>query len=192
METNDIKVRVNNMTSRTCIIQNGVAQGSVLNVTLFLLTINNIMKPIISPAKAFLYADDLTIICTKTEVITFNRTHLHTPTKLYLNNYLLQEVNSVKLLGIYFDSKLTGKPHISYLTKECNSILNILKTLAANNWGADQDVLINTYPAMIRSKMDYGCMIYSSATASTLKPLDTVHNPALRIATGAFRTSPIS
>ncbi|XP_078051398.1 uncharacterized protein LOC144477544 [Augochlora pura] len=40
--------------------------------------------------------------------------------------------------------------------------------------------------------MDYGCIIYSSAKASSLKPLDIIHNSALRIATGAFRTSPVS
>ena len=35
------------------------------------------------------------------------------------------------------------------------------------------------------------CQIYSSGSKSTLRSLDVVHNQALRICTGAYRTSPI-
>ena len=45
---------------------------------------------------------------------------------------------------------------------------------------------------MIRSKLDYACFIYDSASESSKKLLDTVHHASLRIATGAFRTSPTS
>ena len=44
-------------------IQNGVPQGSVLSVTLFLLAINNIVENIELPVKCCLFADDLTIYC---------------------------------------------------------------------------------------------------------------------------------
>ena len=39
--------------------------------------------------------------------------------------------------------------------------------------------------------MDYGSIVYSSASVSHLKKLDTIQSSALRIATGAFRSSPI-
>ena len=39
--------------------------------------------------------------------------------------------------------------------------------------------------------MDYGSIVYGSARKSYLKPLDTIHHQGLRLALGAFRTSPI-
>ena len=43
---------------------------------------------------------------------------------------------------------------------------------------------------MIRSKLDYACQVYGSAKPSYLKMLNTIQNQGLRLATGAFRTSP--
>ncbi|XP_074026915.1 uncharacterized protein [Leptinotarsa decemlineata] len=47
------------------------------------------------------------------------------------------------------------------------------------------------YRTLIRCKLDYGSIVYNSAQKSTLKQLDIIHNAALRIALGAFCTSPI-
>ena len=44
---------------------------------------------------------------------------------------------------------------------------------------------------MIRSKLDYGCIVYGSARPSYIKLLDTVHHQGLRLSLGAFRTSPV-
>ncbi|GFT71070.1 putative RNA-directed DNA polymerase from transposon BS [Trichonephila clavipes] len=41
------------------------------------------------------------------------------------------------------------------------------------------------------SRIDYGCIAYGSACNSTLQKLDPVHHMALRICSGAFRTSPV-
>ena len=46
--------------------------------------------------------------------------------------------------------------------------------------------------SLIRSKLDYGSIIYGSARKSYLQMLDTVHNQGLRLALEAFRTSPVS
>ena len=39
--------------------------------------------------------------------------------------------------------------------------------------------------------MDYGCIVYGSARPSYLKMLNTIHHQGLRLAIGAFRTSPV-
>ena len=44
---------------------------------------------------------------------------------------------------------------------------------------------------MYHSKLDYGSVIYGSARKSYLKQLDTIHHQGLRLALGAFRTSPV-
>ena len=69
--------------------------------------------------------------------------------------------------------------------------LDIIKVVANQEWGADKTVLLNLYRSLIRSKLDYGCIVYGSARPSYLKMLNTVHHQGLRLALGAFRTSPV-
>ena len=38
--------------------------------------------------------------------------------------------------------------------------------------------------------MDYGCIVYRSASKTALAKLDPVHNQGLRLSLGAFRSSP--
>ena len=56
---------------------------------------------------------------------------------------------------------------------------------------ADRKVLLCLYRALIRSKLDYGCIVYGSARQSYIKRLDIVHNQGLRLCLVIFRTSPI-
>ena len=63
--------------------------------------------------------------------------------------------------------------------------------LAHTDWGADRKVLLRLYRSLIRSKLDYGSIVYGSARKSYLKMLDSVHHQGLRLALGAFRTSPV-
>lgn len=51
--------------------------------------------------------------------------------------------------------------------------------------------LVKLYRALIRSKLDYGCFIYGLTLKSYLKILATIHHAGLRLALGAFKTSPV-
>ena len=57
------------------------------------------------------------------------------------------------------------------------------------DWGADRIVLLRLYRALVRSKLDYGAIVYGSARRSVQKQLDPIRHQGLRIALGAFRTS---
>ena len=57
--------------------------------------------------------------------------------------------------------------------------------------GADIKVSLRLYRALIRSKLDYCCIVYGSARPLYIKRLDTVHNQGVRLCLGAFRTSPV-
>ena len=46
------------------------------------------------------------------------------------------------------------------------------------------------FRSLIRSKLDYGAVVYGSARKSYLRILEPVQNQALRLCLGAFRTSP--
>ena len=74
---------------------------------------------------------------------------------------------------------------------KCLKALDVLKVLSNTNWGGDRSVLLNLYRSLVRSKLDYGSIVYGSARKSYLKCLDTIHHQGLRLALGAFRTSPV-
>ena len=97
-----------------------------------------------------------------------------------------------KFLGILFDRKLSFIPHIKYLKAKCLKALNLLKVLSHTSWGADRTTLLKLYRSIVWSKLDYGCIIYGSARKSYLQMLDPIHNQGLKLALGAFRTSPVA
>ena len=97
-----------------------------------------------------------------------------------------------RFLGLIFDSKLSFIPHIRYLRKSCFLALNVLRILASTFWGADCTPLLQIYQAVVRSKLEYGSIVYGSARPSALKHLDPLQNQGLCLCTGAFHTSPAS
>lgn len=110
---------------------------------------------------------------------------------LYLNFQKLTETDTIKFFGLHFDTKLNWKHHIDQLKAECAKRMKIIKLLSGHQWGADENTLIKIYRALIRSKLDYGSIAYTIAAKTVLKRLETFQNQALRLITGAFRTSPI-
>ena len=53
--------------------------------------------------------------------------------------------------------------------------LNLLKVLSHTSWGADWTTLLKLYRSLVRSKLDYGCIIYGSARKSYLQMLDILY-----------------
>ena len=51
--------------------------------------------------------------------------------------------------------------------------------------------MLRLYISLIRSKLDYGCIVYGSARKSYLQMLDPIHNQGLILCLGSFRTSPV-
>ena len=133
---------------------------------------------------------------------------VHNDPELYLYGLLIPVVDEAKFLGVTFDRKLSFIPHIKYLKAKCLKALNLLKVRSHSSWGADRTILLHLYRSLIRSKLDYGAIVYESARKSYLAMLHTVHHQGLRLAleskkisndqeliqsdpTEAFRTSPV-
>ena len=100
-------------------------------------------------------------------------------------------VAEARFLRLIFDRKLSFIPHLRDLRTRCRKSLDALKIVANSDWGADRKTLLTLYRALVRSKLDYGLIVYGSARPSYLKMLDSVHHSALRICLGSLRTSPI-
>ena len=104
-------------------------------------------------------------------------------------DHLFQLLRNLISLAFYFNRKLSFIPHIKYLKAKCLKALNLIKVFSHTSWGADQTSLLKLYRSLVRSKLDYGCIIYGSARKSYLQMLDPIHNQGLRLALG---TSPVA
>ena len=116
---------------------------------------------------------------------------LFPPLDLSLSRDHISEVSETRFLGLILDSRLTWIPHLKYVKHKCLRSLNLLKCISKKSWGADRKRLLRIYRATVRSQLDYGCQIYASATATSLKMLNSIHHLCIRICMGAFRISPI-
>jgi len=129
---------------------------------------------------------------TKTVCVHFcNQRKLHDDPALTLNGANLPVVDEAKFLGLIFDRKLNFKEHIATIRKKCVAPMNLLRVLSHFDWGADRKILLQLFKSLIRSKIDYGSVVYGAARPSYIKRLESIHNAGLRLCTGAYRTSPI-
>ena len=129
---------------------------------------------------------------TKTQCVHFCQLRaLHPDPVLNIYGSPIPVVEEATFLGLLFDKKLSFIPYIKALKAKCLKALDVLKVLSNTNWGGDRSVLLNLYRSLGRSKLDYGSIVYGSARKSYLKCLDTIHHQGLRLALGAFRTSPV-
>ena len=129
----------------------------------------------------------------KTVAMHFCRNRgVHPDPDLILNGRRIICVEETRFLGLIFDRKLTWASHLRSLKASCLRALDILRVLAHTSWGADRTTLLRLHRVLVMSKLDYGCEVYSSATPNRLKTLDAVHHSGIRLATGAFKSSPIT
>lgn len=104
----------------------------------------------------------------------------------------VDESNHANILGVVFDEGLTFAEHARRLGVRINTRFNLMKSLLGNFFGASQDVLRRIYVATILPILDYGSIAFNSAPQTTLRQLDTIQNNAMRLISGALKSTPIS
>lgn len=68
--------------------------------------------------------------------------------------------------------------------------LNLLKSLAYRNSGLNFHSLTRLYKAFIRSKFEYGAIIFTSLSKSLMYKVEVAQNSVLRTILGAFKATP--
>ena len=123
-------------------------------------------------------------------LIFSHRTKLQPATPLNVQGENIPLVQTYKFLGITLDCTLSFKHHILDIKKRCSRRLNILKCIAGRDWGADRSTLLRLYTSLIRPILDYNAFLFDTISDTHVSSLEAVQNAALRIATGALRTTP--
>ena len=203
-------------------ISSGVPQGAILSPTLFnvmmsdlprntevisseyadditiyctgenILTITNFMQSAINNFYRWTKDWGLSLNQLKTKCMLFTKKHVQ-PIPLNIDNINIEYVREHKFLGVYFDAPgLRWKHHIHYIKDSSINKINLLKSISHHKWGADRQMLLKLYIALVRSRLDYGSIFYNTCCKSHIDKLNVIQNTCLRIATGARKTTPIN
>lgn len=199
----------------------GVCQGGILSPLLFLLYIHRLNEILGTNIKNLQFADDLVIYASgkniqqmiadinlaltklheyfsylklevnaaKSKVLVFGK-HSSIPPVVYNNLPLVLSLEA-KFLGVLFTTSLSWNQYVELIIARANRALNILKSLSKISWGADPKILLMLYKSLVRSHFEYGFLCFGSVHKLVDK-LDKIQNNALRLITGAFKTTPIN
>ena len=149
--------------------EEGVPTGSVLAVTCFGLKINQLpsigfrgrsldtierhLQQAVNAIQEWATRNGFRFAAHKCKVVHFTapRSRAQKPPIVRIGNTILP-VESTKFLGLWWDSHLSFKKHISVLKTQCKEALNLIWVVAHLKWGGDRDTLLMQYRAIVRSK----------------------------------------
>lgn len=94
-------------------------------------------------------------------------------------------------LEVTFDPTLNFKRHIKIIKAKNTKNINIIKILPTNKNGLNAEKLIKVSNTVIRSSLEYGCQIFTTAWKTTQEMLNSIYNNAIRSSIGTLRSSPI-
>ena len=98
--------------------------------------------------------------------------------KLAIDGETINEVDKSKLLGILIDSKLTWKQHIAYVSGKISRGIGMI--IKAGQY-LNKQGLISLYYSFIYPYLTNCNHIWGSTYKTSLKPLITLQNKAVRI-----------
>ena len=102
--------------------------------------------------------------------------------KIQIGNEIIQKKTSTKFLGMYIDDQLKWTTHIHHCKSKLSSSLYALKA-------AKHFLTINhmetLYYSMIHPYLDYGALLWCSASKTNIKPIEILQNKTIRILTNS-------
>ena len=203
-------VRVSNFLSSPRNILSGVPQGSLIGPKLFNLYINDLPRSpgvtlglyaddtaLIAQHKQSQVVHDtlqsyldsmaqwltnwrIKVNVSKCAAVVFPSLRRPTNINLTLNNEPIPWQTSYKYLGVYLDSNLTWRLHISETCRKVRSALAQMRPLLAGNSRLSTNNKLLLYKSCIRPIMTYGSSIWGTAADFHLRKLQVAQNKALR------------
>ena len=114
------------------------------------------------------------------------------PININLNSLQIENVENLRILGLYFNNRYLWNEHVKLLCTNLKNRLNIVKCLSNHKLECNVNSLLNIVRSIILSKIDYGLQIYSATSQNNLNKIKSIYHNALRLALGAYRSTPIN
>lgn len=184
-----LRVVVNGKESQPFIAHSGIPQGSILGPLFFSVFINDItrvvnysdiylfaddlklVKSVRNDSDVKYLQDDIDNIqkwCIKNKMILNTTKCLHIKytrkscklqSEYFIDGKKLQEVSTVRDLGIHIDSKLRFSEHIDKIISEANRSLGFI--LRSTKGFRKPSTVIKLYDCLVRSKLEYGSTVWN-------------------------------
>ena len=129
---------------------------------------------------------------TKTTFTVFSLSTKIPTVSLTINGHALQHENSPTYLGVTFDRRLTWKQEVENNERKGKARLAILRKLSGTTWGADLQTLKRVYTGNVRPVLEYGMASWGTTANSHFDRLGKVQNQAMRVMTGAIKSTPVT
>ncbi len=141
---------------------------------------------------AFQWAEDnaVTFDDSKSELIHFQRGNKATFTVTLPNKTVIQPSETVRWLGVWFDTKMSFKTHVQKKIASATRTLHLLHRLMNSEWGLSMSAGKQLYSACITSISNYGSPIWWNQQKNFEKLFQKLQNSATKKILGAFRSSP--
>lgn len=151
----------------------------------------NIIQSSLNIFKSILEQIGLEISLSKTKLCILTRKYRLPAIVVKINGIQIEVLKCIKFLGVWVDSRLNWTRQITEISQKCIGYVNILSSLSSAKWGVHPVQLRRLYIALVRSRLDYGSILYGNASPNLLKKLDIVQNQCLRLCGSFIRTTPI-
>ena len=118
----------------------------------------------------------------KTNFVLFHSEKLkpYKSLNLKIDGVNIQEVSTVKYLGVTFDSNLTWKNHVNEL---CLKLSKTVGIFSKSRYYVNVDILIMLYYSLIYPFLSYGIQVWGLTFPTYLKPGTTLQKRFVRIMT---------
>jgi len=126
----------------------------------------------------------------KCKAVIFTQRRYTHPLNVFLDHNIIPLVQNIAYLGINLDPKLHWVSHIQYLTSFSCQWSNFLRSIAGTWWGSYPSSLLAVYISVIRSKFDYGCFLFGSASFFNWEKINRLQTSYLRIIMSYIRSTP--
>ncbi|GFS67639.1 reverse transcriptase domain-containing protein [Trichonephila clavipes] len=126
----------------------------------------------------------LTINADKTNYCIFFTDRRHRSSfnaNIKIQNSQIKKVDLPTYLGVPLDPELRFSKHIEQTANKALGKLNILRKLCGTSWGSRPQTLKSTFCTVIRPVLEYATPIWTLASISVKRKLDSVQHRAAKI-----------
>ena len=116
---------------------------------------------------------------------------ISTDITLEINGEDIKEEEQPTYLGVTFDRRLTWNNQFQRSHTKAKIRMALMKKLSSTKWGANKEVLKKLYVGRIRPTLEYGMAATSTASKTNKEKMNKIQNQAMRMMTGAMKSTPI-